>query len=530
MPKRRSEIEIHSPVIGIKSDIPSDELDSRAQSTGQDFKCYYGVNQKEFGTTLYATSTGAVLGAPINFLFEAAFTGASVLQVLTHTGVSKYTSGTDSFVSDGQTFTGTYADFWAGVMHNGVFFYTNGVDPIQVKQSNSATGTNLASAIAPNTFKAWTLQSIRDHLCLYHVIEDGTEVPNRVQWSKKGVLDLSPGVGDFASGVAGAIDIQDVEGQIRAAAPLAGSVAVYSDRSIHMQYWVGGDEVFRFTKTVSGIGTPSRRGVVAFEGVNYVLSRNNVYAYLGGEDIRPIGDPIKKAMFAEANPASLDMAFLEFDEAEMELLVHIPTTDDNIDTVWVYRVNDESWARLKRPYTAAGRFTRRSGLTWAEVPGSWSDQSSRWLDSLSRADAPIRIYGDQSGRVVKVDPTVHTLSVAGTTTNQSYIYETPDLAGKPSKDEVDGSKAQFVTTEQRWQKWLVQAFGAGQAYASWSTDYGRTFVPFDDSPVTLSATGSVFEFDVDVSNPVFRCQFKHTGTGFCGVEYSKITFLPGEAF
>lgn len=530
MTKRRQIIEIHSPVMGIKSDTPSDELDPRAQSTGQDFKCYYGVNQKEFGTSLYATNTGAVLGAPINFMYEAVFTGASVFQVMTHTSVNKYTQASDTYVTDGQIFSGTFNDFWSGIMHNGVFFYTNGVDPIQVKQSVSATGTNLASALTPSTYKAWAIQSIRDHLCLYHVISDGTEVPNRVQWTKKGILTMTAGATDFGSGVAGTVDIQDIEGVIRTAAQLSGSVAIYADRSIHMQYWVGSDEVFRFTKTFSGIGTPSRRGVVAFEGVNFFISRNNVYAYFGGEDLRPIGDPIKKLMFSEINPANLDQVFLEFDERELELLVHIPTTGTTPDTTWVYRTADETWARLKRAYTTTARFSRKTGLAWGEVPGAWSDQLIKWGDASAKAEALVRLYGDSSGRVVKVDPSRYTLSVTGSTTNQAYIYETPDLTGKPSQDPVDGSKAEFVATTQRWQKWIVQATGVGQASVAWSTNRGNSFTPFDDSPITLSPSGTVHELDVDVSSPQFRCQFIHTGTGYCGIEYEKINFLPGESF
>lgn len=531
MPKRRQTIEIVAPVMGIRTDLPSDTIDPRAQATGQDFKCYYGINQKEYGTTVYATGTNSALGTPINFLYEAAYTSLSVLQVMTHTSVYKYTGAADTFVVDGQLFTGTYTDFWSGVMHNGAFFYTNGVDPIQVKNSVSATGTNMASALSPATYKAWALQSIRDHLCLYHTIEGGTEFPNRVRWTKKGMLNLGAGTTDFASGVAGAIDLQDVEGIIRVAAPLSGSIALYGDRSIHLQYWVGSDEVFRFTKTVSGIGTPSRRGVIGFEGVNFILSRYNVFAYFGGEDLRPIGDSVRKLMFSEVNPGQLDKAYLEFDDQELELLVHLPTgTSTSPDTTWVYKTREESWARLKRSYTAAGKFSRKSGLTWGEVPGRWVDQTLKWGDSAIQAEAPVRIYGDASGRVVKVDPGVFTLSYNGTTTAQTYIYETPDLTGKPSKDPIDSSVDEFVTTTQRWQKWTVQCFGVGSSAVLWSTDNGRNFTPFDDSPITLSSTGTVVELDQDVGSPQIRYRFVDTGTGFVGIEYSKVNFIPGDNY
>ena len=531
MTKRRQIIEIHDPTKGIRTDFPSDVIDPSAQATGQDFKCYYGINQKEYGTTIYATGTGSTLGAPINFLYEAVYTSLSALQVMTHTSVYKYSASADTFVVDGQIFSGTHTDFWSGVVHNGAFFYTNGVDPIQVKQTISATGTNLASAVSPSTYKAWMLQSIRDHLCLYHVTDAGTEHPNRVQWSKKGILTMTAGATDFGSGVAGAVDIQDAEGIFRAAAPLSGAVAIYADRSIHMQNWVGGDEVFRFTKTVSGIGTPSRRGVISFEGVNFILSRNNIYAYFGGEDIRPIGDSVRRLMFSEVNPSALEYAYLEFDDQELALLVHIPTgTSTFTDTTWVYRTREQVWARLKRTYTAAAKFSRKSGLTWGEAAGRWVDQTLKWGDAAIQSEAPIRIYGDQSGRVVKVDPGVFVLSYDGTTSLQNYIYETPDLTGKPSKDPVDNSQNEFVTTTQRWQKLTVQAAGNGSAYVGWSTDNGRNFTAFDDSPITLIPTGTNHELDMDVGSPQIRFRVSDTGTGNIGIQYSKVNFIPGDNY
>src|SRR6185436_5002488 len=150
--------------------------------------------------------------------------------------------------------------------------YANGVNPIQMKPTITATGTNMPSAVSPNTYTAWALLSMRDHLLLYHTIEDGTEYYKRARWSKKGLLTYSAGTTDFASGVAGAVDIQDGEGELKTAVPLSGGAALYFEHCIHYQYWVGGDEVWRFQKTVPGIGTPARRTVISYADVNYFLS------------------------------------------------------------------------------------------------------------------------------------------------------------------------------------------------------------------------------------------------------------------
>jgi len=529
MAKRHQAFEIFAPALGIRADFPTNELPPRAVSTGQDFRIYYGYHQKEYGTSMYATGVGSALGAPINMIQDAKYPTASVLQVLTHANVYRYTAAGDTFVSDGQIFTGTYADFWSSVIHNDAFIYTNGIDPMQIKTSVSVTGTNMASAISPTTYKAWALASLRDHLCLYHTVENGAEHYKRVRWTKKGALVYSAGTTDFDSGTAGAIDLQDAEGAIQTAALLGAGAAVYAERSIHVQFWVGGDEIFRFSKTVPGIGTPSRRGVVSHGDANFLLGHTNVYAYYGGDDLRPIGNSIKRLMFSEINDSAIANSYVEFDDRENEVLFHIPTgTSELPDTTWVYRTQDQSWARLKRNYTAGGRFSRKTGLTIGELQGSIGQQTWKFGDAQISLEASVRLYGDQSGRVVKHDITRYTISESGADVNQNYVFETPDHTGTRAKDPEDGSVAEFVTTEQRWQRLQIEATGSGSAAVLYSTNHGLNFTAFDESPITLVNSGTTHTLDMEAVSPMIR--FKVTSTGAndpLAISYYKVEFLPG---
>jgi hypothetical protein len=54
------------------------------------------------------------------------------------------------------------------------------------------------------TFKSWCLATLKEHLNLYHVFENGVEYYKRVRWTKKGTLVYTAGTTDFASGLAGA--------------------------------------------------------------------------------------------------------------------------------------------------------------------------------------------------------------------------------------------------------------------------------------------------------------------------------------
>ena len=534
MAQRKQAIQIFAPTAGRKHDAPSTLLDPRSQNAGKNGKMFYGVNQKEYGTSLYATGSNIALGA-VGLIFNVPFTGGSSLQVVNSTGVFKYSSTADSFIVDGQTLTATYTDFPFGLMYNGQFFFTNGVDPIQVKADLSATSTDMASALFTNTYKAWALSGFREHLNLYHTVENGSEFPARVRWTKKGVLTLTASATDFASGTAGAIDLPDVEGEIVTASPLGNDThVVYANRSIHQQVWVGGDEIYRFSKAISGIGTPSRRGVVSFGGVQYFIGNESFYAYYGGNDYRDIGLPVRAEAFREINNSQIGTAIVEYDNRDREVWFHIPVgTDTSPSVVWVYRLENESWSRLERGSLAAGDAVQQRGISWGELVGSWGSQTIKWGDYILNPEALVKLYSDPSGRIVKKDQSRYSLSVSGTSVAQPFIYETPDIVmlrpdSSPYTDPYDKSPVEYTTTIKRFLQANLELVGTGSSSVLYSTDGGSNFVEFPASPVTLAATGTTHTLDLDVSAEMLRLRTTCTGTNDnMGVKYIKIEFLAG---
>jgi hypothetical protein len=524
--KRQSTIEIYAPVKGIIANTPRNIMDPRSQPYGNDANLYYGINQKEYGTSLY--NTGTALGAPILHLQELRYTNGRSLQAFTSTGVYKFSSTADYFVVDGQVASGTSGDYWTGLQYNEAFIYTNGVNPIQYKSGLSATGTDMGSAITPATLNAWSIQALKEHLCLYHVFENAAEYPKRVQWSKKGTLAYSAGTTDFYSGTAGAIDLPDAEGEIKCAAPLSANMAVFADQSIHTQTYIGGDEIYRFSKTISGIGTPSRRGAISRDNVVYFFSENNIYAYYGGDDLRPIGDAIKKELYAEINNAAYEHVWMEYDGVYDKVVCHIPTgTSTSPSVAWVYDVTDETWMRLERPYYSSAEFARKDSVTIGQLVGNIGAQNFTFGSLEGALQARVQIYGDGTGHVVKKDFTRYSISDAGTNTAQRFVYETPDLTGTPQEDD-NGSKVDFVTTRQRWLAATIWASGSGTFVVETSTDGGRNYAAVPQSPYTLSASGAAHTVSIQKRSPMMSLRITNTGTNdFISLEYVKVNFIPG---
>ena len=546
MPKRHRSIELYAPTKGLKVDLPSTLVETSYVVNGQNFKNYYGVNQKEYGTTLYATGTGSVFTAAPNAIFNCYFPDANVLQIMTPKGVYTYTASGDTFVSDGNTFTNTYTDFWSGIIYNGAFIYVNGVAPVQYKSTYNVTGTNMPSLVSPTTYSAFSVQALNDHLCLYHVFANGVEYYKRVMWSIKGGLTYSAGTTDFASGTAGAQDVQDCEGEIKCAVPLGMNTMVYSERSIHLQTYVGGTDVYNFYKMVSGIGTPSRRGVLGYGDINYLFSHDNIYAYYGGSDLRPIGDAVKKMLYSEFNSAAASVVYMDYDALEKELIVAIPTgTSTMPDTNYVYRINDDAWSRKKRNHTCAGTFTRQTGLTIGQLQGPIGAQNWTFGDQKVTINSLTRLFGEPSGRIVKQDSTVYTLSQTGSNVAQSYSVDSKDFVGDNlgmawgsrespntgANDPKTGDISEFTTTFKRWQRLTLDMKGYGSASINYSTDQGVSYAAFGASPVTLSSTGTRHLLDFDLKSQYIRFQIVNTGTNdFLGWTYAKLDFVPGGNF
>lgn len=532
MPKRRQVFEVFAPVEGIKSLTPNTIMSPRSQPTGNNATYLDGYNGKDVGTSLYSSdTTGGKLALPVTGLFEAEFANGNQLQVLTDTGVYKYTgSGAAlTFVSDGQAFSGTYSDYWSGCMHIDKFYYNNGINNIQVKSSYAGTGTNCNSAVTPTTYKAWGLLSVAEHLCLYHTIEDGTEYYKRVRWSKKGILTPT-GTDDFNSGTYGALDLPDVEGEIQCAVPLVGNSAVIlANRSIHAQNWVGGSEVYQFPKAISGVGTPSRRGAVSYKSVVYFIGDYSFYAYYGGDDLRDIGESVKSLAFNDINKGSLGNSYVEIDPNNDEILFHVPTGTATLPNIaWVYNIANQTWAKRDNTYTSYGRYTRSTGLTWGELVGNWGAQNWKWGDASVSQGALTRIYGDSSGLVHKVDVTRYSVSEGVTSSPRIYIYVTPDITNANAKDELDSDKVDFTTTNKRWLTCNIDCKGHGTANLSYSTDRGSTYTPFVESPITLVASGTSYGLDLDVDGKQIRVMVTNTGTNeYMGISYLSVEFVPG---
>lgn len=531
MAKRDVAIEIFAPTEGLHQELAPSMITLRSTPNCTNANSYYGFVQKEYGTTLFSTASGGIsTPAPCNLIYEALFPSNTILEAFTHTGMLKFASST--FASDGQAYSGTFTNFWHAAMHNAEMYFVNGVDPLQIKAAYNSTGTNEAGALAIATYKAFAVVSFKDHLNLYHTVESGNDNPKRVRWTKVGLL--SHNTADWNSGVAGFLDIQDMDGVLLTAEKIgAGAVALYAENSIHIQQWVGGSSVYQFDKLISNIDIPTRRCVAVNDNIHYVLLRDGVYEYGGGSEFKKISTSIDSDWNSIIHPTGIANGFMQYIRDVNELRVYVPdvtTTQPNM--CFICKVKDGySWWRSNRPATAHGRSTRVTGLTIGELIGNIGAQNWKFGDMFVGANAPIYLLTNAQNNIVKMDKTVYSVIASSTATAQTFIFDSKDISSINDVDPLLKDKynvSSYMEQNTRWLKYRAELMGAGSVTAQYSVDAGVNWNTFPEGAKTISNTWQTYTWDVDYASPQIRVRLTNTAQNeVVHYRYGKVVFVPG---
>jgi hypothetical protein len=274
---------------------------------------------------------------------------------------------------------------------------------------------------------------------------------------------------------------------------------------------------------------------VANGATHYFLDNSlRIHEYKGGADIRDISEPIHNELVAEANPNALHYAHLQYIQGEDELRVYVPIgTGTAASRCYICKIKDNySWHSANREYTCSGKYTRPSALTIGELVGNIGAQNWRFGDVRVNAGAITPILGDSSGHVSKMDNTVYSIiSASGTSTAQSFTFQTKDLTSMGDIDPLVRDKykmTKYLDNESRYLALTFEAKGEGTLVVQYSTDEGAGWVTFPESPVTLTSPWALHTLDCDVNAEQFRVQFVNTGLNeVVHIKYIKAEFVPG---
>lgn len=391
------------------------------------------------GTTVTGTSTqwsadGIVAGMEIAFSanendpdatwYEIDEVGSDTSITLTESA-GTISAGADYTIR--QTFTDddplTFWDYdvFINDLNSGddLIVFTNGVDDIMYWNGDDTTLSN-----AGLSFRARVVSTFSNMMIYANITDSGGAKPSSIINSDIGnPLDVS-------SGLAEEFVVHSGPDPIIEARPLGDSLALYSQNRVTMIQFVGDPLIFTFRQAVSNHGPFGARAVADFGDHHKFIAYDGAYIF-DGATLVGVDMHVWAELIRTRAPEISSLIFHHFDDERGELIWSLPITGDtaeggpSVATTEHYaepvdrgRGEQTPYSRRDFPFTTAGYFRQQDSQTWANITGSWEDNTFRWDAQYYFAEAPLSLVGGPDGKI-------YTLNVGqtkdGTAFDRSYV-------------------------------------------------------------------------------------------------------------
>ncbi len=293
-------------------------------------------------------------------------------------------------------------------------------------------------------WRAGKIRTYKNFLVAINMTEgsslDGFNAENfsqRVRWSDITDINSLPANWDDASTTnsAGFNDLTNSRGILLEGAPLRDSFILYSSKETYAMQYVGGNDVFRFTKLFDNSGILSGECVAEFEGQHFVVTSDDVFIHNGSTKKSIVTNKIKGKLLSEitsTNP-TMTKVFANYGSKEIWIVYAIPGVDDTINhaskaAVWSWEFG--TWSYYTLP--AINDINTINLPTPASAPDTWNAFGNPG-DSWDGGTIATQIWG--SGPSSYLRNKVVCSSVHG----RFYILDTgSEFYGKVG-DKVDGA-------------------------------------------------------------------------------------------
>jgi len=177
---------------------------------------------------------------------------------------------------------------------------------------------------------------------------------------------------------------------------------VFSDDSIGVVSYVGGDVLFSFEILNHGVGLLSGRSIINVGPYLFFASQENIYLYDGTRTLRPVGDAIKREYRDVVGKENLEDAFAFHDPVKHRIYWNIPSFGTTYKMFVleydIYDPNRTKWFLFEfgdKP-CCANYFVREDTITFASfgtTKFTEIDPTLRASDTVSEREFPIMALG-----------------------------------------------------------------------------------------------------------------------------------------
>lgn len=347
--------------------------------------------------------------APITGIFDTKFSTGESWTLAFYDYKLKYdNSGTWSTVGGSGTITSGKNYQWQCIMALDSAVCTDDQDPI-LKISKTPTKSPLSlSGLSSSVTKAKTLTWFRNFLILGNTVEGGSERPTRFRWSNVGTIETWTD-DDF-------VDMATFAGdEIIGFTELYGDLYIFMTKSIWRASYVGGDDIFVFSKVIDGIGAISRDSIQTVQlsdqrsAVIFLDFRKRVLMF-NGATVTDIGNIIQ-ASLDDLLASRLPYAVATFDGKSYYLSATTSAQSHN-DIVYEYQTEIGEWTKHDNINANAFAQVEETSGSVKTYFGNY-DSFVYWLDNPD-------LYSDVAGASGIID-SVGVLDTAISTGGQAII-------------------------------------------------------------------------------------------------------------
>lgn len=413
-------------------------------------------------------------------------------------GVFVYNTTTedwDGVYMRGITWTG--GNFFDYTVVEDTIYFTNGVDsPLK---GTFVGGELILSAYSlPGGLS--TFSTIETFMGRVFIGGLGEAYRDYIYWSVPGDPE------DWSSFGSGFYSFSEMQRNVRKLIVLGARLLIFSDDSIGVISYVGGDVLFSFEILNHGIRLLSGRSVVSVGPYILFASAENIYLYDGTRMLRPVGNAIKRDYRDLVGRDDVEEAFAVHDPVKHRVYWYTPTQQSKavvfVFEYDVYDPNNSIWFiyHFDNVPTTAGFYTRETALQFDSFENDETfldiDPMMRAFDVRSEIDFPFLCFGfdDEVFLIDRILKTSANESVKG-------FFETKDFV---APDVYKTMRVRWVECEIEYAGFPVDVYT--------STDEGKTW-----SFLVQVGTGRVSDWTKAVfylSHSSQSIRFKFEGESF----------------
>ena len=413
--------------LGVSKDLSAHELPLGVWTDATNIRFLDGYAYQAFGWgKVYGNiplTPQYILPCEVSGQKYAIMAGASQVQAVTIIGgVATYYNLTPTNPSSG------IANQWTGTLLSGIPIL-NAADGMHSPMYwNETTGTPFADLLNwPAITYCQSIRAFKNFLVALNVTKVNVNYPYMVKWSDAAAPGNLPVSWDETNPIylAGEVDIAEGGDIVIDGLQLRDSFIIYKENSFWRMDFIGGTQVFGFTKVSDTTGIMNKNCAVEMNGLHFVLTNSDVIVHDGVSEPQSVLDKLtRRYLFQNIDSAGFGLCFVVKNPFFNEVMVCYPSigaTSCDSAMVWNYKDSTVSFRSLPSANHAA------YGPVNNGLSGDWNQDNDSWESDLTEWNGPDFVPDMASVLIASNDPAIYLLDASssqnGTAVNSSLTRQ-----------------------------------------------------------------------------------------------------------